>query len=268
MAASLLSGQVTSRTGRYKIFPVVGSMLMVVGLLVMTQIGADTPLWQTDIYMAIFGLGLGMNMQSIVLAMQNAVDPRDMGVATSAVTFFRQVGGSLGTAIFLSILFSAPAATSRPVREGQRAPRVQAAAAAHPDQLKQITSSTGLNDTSFLSGVAGRWRTRSWSGSPTRWTSSSWSVRRAGARASCCLGVDEGGAAAHRVGPAGPARRPTGRRPAARPGAAGGGDARSAVDGAAGRTRRPARGTARADARRRRPSTGRRRRARRAHAVP
>jgi hypothetical protein len=79
---------------------------MVVGLLTMTRIGADTPLWQTDVYMAIFGLGLGMNMQTIVLAMQNSVDPRDMGVATSAVTFFRQVGGSLGTAIFLSILFS------------------------------------------------------------------------------------------------------------------------------------------------------------------
>jgi EmrB/QacA subfamily drug resistance transporter len=106
MAASLASGQFTSRTGRYKIFPVVGSILMVIGLFTMTRIGADTPLWQTDIYMAIFGLGLGMNMQSIVLAMQNAVEPRDMGVATSAVTFFRQVGGSLGTAIFLSILFS------------------------------------------------------------------------------------------------------------------------------------------------------------------
>jgi hypothetical protein len=60
--------------------------------------------------MALFGMGLGMNMQSIVLAMQNSVEPRDMGVATSAVTFFRQVGGSLGTAIFLSILFTRAAA--------------------------------------------------------------------------------------------------------------------------------------------------------------
>jgi hypothetical protein len=79
----------------------------------MTRIGADTPLWQTDIYMAVFGMGLGMNMQSIVLAMQNSVEPRDMGVATSAVTFFRQVGGSLGTAVFLSILFTR-AATNIP----------------------------------------------------------------------------------------------------------------------------------------------------------
>ncbi|MBE7190051.1 MFS transporter, partial [Jatrophihabitans endophyticus] len=106
MIASLAAGQITSRTGRYKIFPIVGSILMVVGLLVMTQIGADTPLWQTDLYMGLFGIGLGLNMQSIVLAMQNSVEPKDMGVATSSVTFFRQVGGSLGTAIFLSILFS------------------------------------------------------------------------------------------------------------------------------------------------------------------
>jgi EmrB/QacA subfamily drug resistance transporter len=106
MIASLTAGQVTSRTGRYKIFPVLGSILMVLGLALMTQIGADTALWQTDVYMAVFGLGLGMNMQSIVLAMQNSVEPKDMGVATSAVTFFRQVGGSLGTAIFLSILFT------------------------------------------------------------------------------------------------------------------------------------------------------------------
>ncbi|MCU1657027.1 MAG: putative multidrug resistance protein [Pseudonocardiales bacterium] len=106
MLSSLVAGQVTSRTGRYKIFPVLGSTLMVVGLGLLAQVGADTPLWQTDVFMAVFGAGLGMNMQTIVLAMQNAVEPRDMGVATSAVTFFRQVGGSLGTAVFLSILFT------------------------------------------------------------------------------------------------------------------------------------------------------------------
>ncbi|MDT4891495.1 MAG: hypothetical protein QOE97_530 [Pseudonocardiales bacterium] len=110
MAASLLAGQVTSRTGRYKIFPVIGCALLVAGMGLLTQVGADTALWQTDVYMLVFGAGLGMNMQTLVLAMQNAVDPRDMGVATSAVTFFRQVGGSLGTAVFLSILFTRAAA--------------------------------------------------------------------------------------------------------------------------------------------------------------
>src|SRR6478672_11910629 len=81
MSASLVAGQVTSRTGRYKIFPVIGSILLVIGLLLLSTVGADTPLWQTDLYMVVFGSGLGLNMQTIVLAMQNAVDPRDMGVA-------------------------------------------------------------------------------------------------------------------------------------------------------------------------------------------
>ncbi len=106
MTASLIAGQVTSRTGRYKIFPVLGSLMLIIGLGLMAQIGADTPLWQTDIYMLIFGAGLGLNMQTIILAMQNSVEPRDMGVATSSVTFFRQMGGTLGTAVLLSVLFT------------------------------------------------------------------------------------------------------------------------------------------------------------------
>ena len=155
MAASLLSGQLTSRTGRYKIFPVIGSILLVIGMLLMSRIGADTALWITDVYMAIFGFGLGLNMQSIVLAMQNAVEPRDMGVATSAVTFFRQVGGSLGTAVFLSILFSSAATkVGSAYQKAQSTPAFQQAAAAHPDQLKQITGGGDLNDTSFLHTLA------------------------------------------------------------------------------------------------------------------
>src|SRR5207249_2819277 len=106
MLGSVISGQVISRTGRYKIFPVVGSALMVLGLLLFSRVGADTPLWQTSVVMLIFGLGLGGNMQPITLAIQNAMPPQDIGVATSSATFFRQMGGTLGTAVFLSILFS------------------------------------------------------------------------------------------------------------------------------------------------------------------
>jgi EmrB/QacA subfamily drug resistance transporter len=154
MAASLASGQFTSRTGRYKIFPVVGSVLMVLGLLTMTRIGADTPLWEADVYMAIFGMGLGMNMQSIVLAMQNAVEPRDMGVATSAVTFFRQVGGSLGTEIFLSILFTSAASNIKSeYAKAAKDPAFQAAAKAHPDQVATLHGGGSLNDTSFVQGL-------------------------------------------------------------------------------------------------------------------
>ncbi|HEY1573173.1 MAG TPA: MFS transporter [Pseudonocardiaceae bacterium] len=106
MIGSILSGQITARTGRYKIFPVIGVPLMVAGLLLLNTIGADTPLIRTDAWMLVFGLGLGMCIQTLVIAVQNAVPARDMGVATASATFFRQMGGTLGTAVFLSILFS------------------------------------------------------------------------------------------------------------------------------------------------------------------
>jgi len=106
MVGSVVAGQVISRTGRYKRFPVVGALLLVVAMGALSTIGVDTALWFTLAMAALFGLGLGFNMQPLVLAVQNAVPPRDMGVATSSATFFRQMGGTLGTAVFLSILFS------------------------------------------------------------------------------------------------------------------------------------------------------------------
>ena len=106
MTGSASSGQMISRTGRYKVFPVVGAALLVIGLLLFSRVGADTPLWQTAIYMVIFGLGLGGNMQTLTLAVQSSLPPSEMGVATSSATFSRQMGGTLGTAVFLSILFS------------------------------------------------------------------------------------------------------------------------------------------------------------------
>ncbi len=106
IVGSIIAGQAISRTGRYKIFPVVGCVLMVTSLLLFSRVGADTALWRTSLVMLLFGLGIGGNMQPLVLAVQNAMPPRDIGVATSSATFFRQMGGTLGTAIFLSILFS------------------------------------------------------------------------------------------------------------------------------------------------------------------
>jgi MFS family permease len=106
MSGSVLAGQVISRTGRYKRFPVVGAALLVAGLGLLSTVGVGTPLWQTLSMATLFGVGLGFNMQPLTLAVQNAVPPRDMGVATSSTTFFRQMGGTLGTAVFLSVLFS------------------------------------------------------------------------------------------------------------------------------------------------------------------
>ncbi|WP_407936972.1 MDR family MFS transporter [Kineosporia babensis] len=105
MTGSIVSGQFISRTGRYKIFPIAGSVLFSLGMFLYSTMDVDTPLVVVGGFALLFGLGLGFNMQTLVLAMQNSVPPRDMGVATSSATFFRQMGGTLGTAVFLSVLF-------------------------------------------------------------------------------------------------------------------------------------------------------------------
>ena len=158
MLASLGSGRLIARTGRYKIFPVVGSVLMVIGMgLMITLRRRHRRCGSTDVYMAIFGIGLGLNMQSLVLAMQNAVPAKDMGVASAASTFFRSVGGTLGTAIFLSILFSqAGTKIAQQYAEAATDPAYIAAAKANPGQVASLHQhlSGGLSDTSFLSGLA------------------------------------------------------------------------------------------------------------------
>jgi hypothetical protein len=104
---SVVSGQLISRTGRYKISPVLGTAVITGMLLVLHyRLGIDTSLAEIDIYMALFGLGLGGCLQILIIATQNALPARDMGVASASPTFFRQMGGTLGVAVFLSILFS------------------------------------------------------------------------------------------------------------------------------------------------------------------
>jgi len=103
LVASVGSGQIVSRWGRYKVFPVVGTALITVGLYLMSGIGVTTSESLIGIYMAIFGIGLGLVMQVLVVAVQNAVSYEELGTATSSVTFFRMIGGSFGTAIFGAI---------------------------------------------------------------------------------------------------------------------------------------------------------------------
>ena len=159
MLLSMVSGQVTSRTGRYKIFPVIGSALLVIGMLMLWRLRADSSLVYADAAMFVVGAGLGFNMQTIVLAMQNAVPPRDIGVATSSTTFFRQMGGTLGVAVFLSIVYSIVGdRIGSAFADARGTAAFQAAARAHPDQVKVLTSASSgssgtLNDTSFLSRI-------------------------------------------------------------------------------------------------------------------
>jgi hypothetical protein len=106
MISSIVSGQIISRTGRYKIFPIIGTGLMSAGFFWFTFASADKPVIFMMGGMLLVGLGLGQIMQTLTLASQNSVGPRDIGVATSSSTFFRQIGGTLGVAILLSVLFS------------------------------------------------------------------------------------------------------------------------------------------------------------------
>ena len=103
LVASIGSGFLVSRWGRYKVFPVVGTALMTVGLYLMSLIDVATGAWVMAGYMTVFGLGLGFVMQVLVVAVQNAVPYEELGTATSGTTFFRMIGGSFGTAVFGAI---------------------------------------------------------------------------------------------------------------------------------------------------------------------
>lgn len=100
---SLGSGRLVTHTGRYKIFPVVGTAVTSLALFLLSGLGPDTSMWTMGTFFLLLGVGLGLVMQVVVVAIQNAADYRDLGVATSAGTFFRSVGGSFGTAVFGSI---------------------------------------------------------------------------------------------------------------------------------------------------------------------
>jgi len=101
-----VSARVIRQTGKYKIFPIIGTGLLVISGLYLSTLTATSSLWAMSLGAVGFGLGLGGVMQPNMLAVQNAVEPRDMGVGSASVMFFRQIGGSIGTAVFLTLMFS------------------------------------------------------------------------------------------------------------------------------------------------------------------
>lgn len=103
---SIVTGRAMSRIGRYKWFPVAGAAVLVVGMLLFQQLRVATSLWAAFGYMVVIGIGLGLCMQSLILAVQNAVSVRDLGAGTSSATFFRSLGGSFGVAILGAVLSS------------------------------------------------------------------------------------------------------------------------------------------------------------------
>ncbi|MER6052499.1 DHA2 family efflux MFS transporter permease subunit [Streptomyces sp. NPDC001793] len=141
--SSMVSGQIITRTGRWKVFLVSGGVLLTAGLGLLGTLRADTPYWHAAIYMALMGLGLGMMMQNLVLATQNQVAPQDIGSASSLVTFFRTLGGAVGVSALGAALANR---VTHYVTDGLTAlgPKAAAAAASHGG------SSDGIPDLSAL----------------------------------------------------------------------------------------------------------------------
>jgi DNA-binding MarR family transcriptional regulator len=106
LTSSITSGQIISRTGRYRIFPITGTLLMATALYLLSTMGPQTAAWTTSLYFLVLGLGLGLVMQVLVIVVQSTVGYEDLGVGTSGVTFFRSIGGSFGVAVFGSIFSS------------------------------------------------------------------------------------------------------------------------------------------------------------------
>jgi len=159
MVGSIAAGQTITRTGRYKIFPVIGGALIIAAMALFSGLTADTSLPRVMLPMVLMGLGLGGSMQPMITAAQNAASPREIGVATSSVTFFRSMGGTIGAAVFLSILFSRlPDKIQAAYAAAANQPAFRAAAAAHPDQVTLLRQSSGgsssVQDTSFLNHLA------------------------------------------------------------------------------------------------------------------
>jgi len=103
VSMSIFSGKRISLTGKYKIFPIIGTGIMTIGLILMATLDQDTSFLSLAIYAIMLGAGLGLSMQTILIALQNDVEFKDMGIATSSNTFFRSLGGAFGTAIFGTI---------------------------------------------------------------------------------------------------------------------------------------------------------------------
>ncbi len=161
MISSIVAGQLISRTGKYKVFPITGTAFMAAGFFWFTNLSFDKPYWFMMVGMLLVGLGLGQLMQTLTIASQNSVGPRDIGVATSASTFFRQIGGTLGTAVLFSVLFSRiPQTIAAAFADASLQGRAQAALAdqsvlsdpANASILK-LYQAAGSGDTSQVSGA-------------------------------------------------------------------------------------------------------------------
>ncbi|MGM9471966.1 MDR family MFS transporter [Pseudarthrobacter sp. YS3] len=163
LTGSITAGRTISASGTYRIFPILGTAILTAAALVMgLSLGVDTGLWVPGVIAVFFGMGLGFCMQPLTLAMQTSVPPKDMGVGTSSAAFFRSMGGAVGTAVFISMLFSLAASRiAETMKSAVESTAYQAvlkdpAVAADPANAKLYeffqngASNDSLNDTSWL----------------------------------------------------------------------------------------------------------------------
>ena len=144
VAMSIVSGKMITKHGHYKRFPIIGLALMTVGLAMLSTLTESTPFWQLSIYSILIGAGLGFSMQTIVIALQNSVDFRDLGVATSANTFFRSIGATMGVALFGTV-YAGRLAHNLPIEiEKLRASNPAALVGATPEKFVALKENTAV----------------------------------------------------------------------------------------------------------------------------
>ena len=137
LTASVASGRVISRVGRYKAFPVAGTAITTLGMFLLSRLEVDTAPWLASVYMLVLGVGIGLVMQVIVLVVQNDAPARDVGVATSTATFFRSMGGSIGVALFGAI-FATRLATELTALPAAAAARLSGGLNIRPDEVHAL----------------------------------------------------------------------------------------------------------------------------------
>ena len=142
VSMSIISGKAISKHGHYKRYPIIGLTLMAIGVGLMSTLSVTTHYWQLAIYACLIGMGLGFSMQTIVIALQNSVEFKDMGVSTSANTFFRSVGGTIGVAIFGTVYANKLASALPKAIAHVAATNPAAMAGATPEKFAQLRNNT------------------------------------------------------------------------------------------------------------------------------
>jgi len=151
LTVSIASGQIISRTGKYRFFPIAGTAVMTLGMFLLSLMGTGSSTFEDSLYMLVLGMGIGGVMQVLVIIVQNGVPHSELGVATSGATFFRSIGGSFGTAIFGAIFSNVLVGNLASHLHGVRLPAGFSSADATPALLSHLPAAVHQG---FVAGYA------------------------------------------------------------------------------------------------------------------